>query len=55
MMYLNKTFILVKKELKDALDVAYKAQTSNFVVFPQNEGLLSIKEINNQPVIGLLD
>jgi hypothetical protein len=44
-----------EKELKDALDVAYKAPTSNFVVFPQNEGLLSIKEINNQPVVGLLD
>lgn len=28
--------------------------TSNFVVFPQNEGLLTIKEINDQPVQGLL-
>jgi hypothetical protein len=28
--------------------------TSNFVVFPQNEDLLTIKEINDQPVQGLL-
>jgi len=28
--------------------------TSNFVVFPQNESLLTIKEINDQPVSGLL-
>lgn len=28
--------------------------TSNFVVFPQNESLLTIKEINDQPIGGLL-
>ena len=39
-----------EKELKDALDAAYRPQTSNFVVFPGEEKNLTILERNNQPV-----
>ena len=39
-----------EKELKDALDAAYRPQTSNFVVFPGEEKNMRILERNGQPV-----
>jgi len=39
-----------EKELKDALDAAYRPQTSNFVVFPGEEKNMRILERNGQPL-----
>lgn len=46
----------VKAEMrKDFLKQLQQARTSNFVVFPGNEGLLNILERNNQPLKNLLE
>ena len=42
----------IKQKRAEGFDVEVMPGTSNFVVFPKNEGLLKIEEVNGQPVQG---